>query len=302
MKRSSQIEEELFPFYALDALTAEERAEVEAYVAINPDARVRLAELIESVAHLGVAIAPISPSPAVKQQLMQRVHHSAGTQRPVANEPLRRSSLSASPQPRSAERPPATQPRRHRFQRPLFMFATIAGAALAVFAIVSAFLLQQRLIELQTEMQTLQSDTVTLQAQLDDLETRNATLQQRLTEHQEILAVYQQPGAVTLAIGDATGEHPLAVGTLTLEPDNESAVLLASNLEPLDQDSVYQLWLIHGTTPVSAGTFSVDETGSGTLLVSAVQAGFNAVGVSIEPEGGSEQPTPGNIVLLGPVS
>jgi len=181
------------------------------------------------------------------------------------------------------------------------MFATVAGAALAVFAIISAFLLRQQVNDLQAELQTLQADAVTLQTQLTDLETQNTALQQRLAEHQEILAIYQQPGTVALAIGDNTGEHPLAVGTLTLEPNNESAVLLASNLEPLDQESVYQLWLIEGNTPISAGTFSVDETGSGKLLVSAIQPGFDAVGVSIEPEGGSEQPT-GNIVLLGPVS
>jgi len=39
MERNDRIEDELFPFYALDALTDDERAEVDAYVAANPAAR-----------------------------------------------------------------------------------------------------------------------------------------------------------------------------------------------------------------------------------------------------------------------
>ena len=35
MERNTRIEEELFPFYVLDALTAEERREVDDYVAGN---------------------------------------------------------------------------------------------------------------------------------------------------------------------------------------------------------------------------------------------------------------------------
>jgi hypothetical protein len=179
-------------------------------------------------------------------------------------------------------------------------FAAIA--ALAIVAIISTVLLQQQLNDIRARVQTLQDEAIALQAQMDNLEAENAALEQRLAEQEAVLATYRQPGTVTIAFGDATGENPTAVGTLTLEPETQTAVLVANNLQPLERRSVYQLWLIRENTPVSAGTFTVDEAGSGSLTVSAVQPGFDAIGVSMEPEGGSEQPTPGKIVLLGTVS
>ena len=54
MKRDQRIEEELFPFYALHALTDEERAEVDAYIAVNPEAAARLAALAQDAAGLAL--------------------------------------------------------------------------------------------------------------------------------------------------------------------------------------------------------------------------------------------------------
>ena len=74
MERNTRIEEELFPFYVLDALTAEERLEVDDYVAGNREARARLAQLTPAVADLSAAATtPITPSPAVKAGLLARI-------------------------------------------------------------------------------------------------------------------------------------------------------------------------------------------------------------------------------------
>jgi anti-sigma-K factor RskA len=74
-------------------------------------------------------------------------------------------------------------------------------------------------------------------------------------------------------------------------------------LAPLPSGKVYQFWLIKGDTPVSAGLFSVDTQGRGLLSVSTSEpiGSFDAIGVSIEPEGGSPQPT-GDIVMLSKLS
>ncbi len=299
MKRNSRIEEELFPFYALDALTAEERAEVEAYVAADPEAQARLAELIEGAALLGVGTEPIAPPPAIKQHLMQRIQEAAAEQPTATTEaathlpPVR---VPSRPSTRSAAQ--AERPR----NRPFLFFATALSAAVAVAAIALALFFRSQVNVLQAELQALQVEAAAIETQLNGLEVENANLRQQINEQTELLAIYQQPGTITTTFGDATGNNPAAVGTLTYEPETQQAMLRTSNLEPLDQQAVYQLWLIHEDVPVSAGTFEVDESGSGSLVVSSAEPGFTAVGVSIEPEGGSEQPTPGNIILLGPTS
>lgn len=300
MKRNSRIEEELFPFYALDALTAEERAEVEAYVAADPEAQARLAELVEGAAHLGVAADPVAPPPAIKQRLMQRIQESAAEQPTATHEAATHlPHLRVAPRPSS---PPTAQLERPQRNRPLSFFATAFSASMAVAAIALALFFRGQVNVLQSELQALQVEASAIETQLNGLEVENANLRQQVNEQTELLATYHQPGTITTAFGDATGTNPAAVGTLTYEPATQQAVLVTNNLESLDQQSVYQLWLIHGDVPVSAGTFEVDDSGRGSLVVSSAEPGFTAVGVSIEPEGGSEQPTPGNIVLLGSAS
>ena len=70
-------------------------------------------------------------------------------------------------------------------------------------------------------------------------------------------------------------------------------------LTPLEAGKTYQVWLIQGETPVSAGLLKVDANGQGVLVVSSETpiGSFDALGISVEPEQGSPQPT-GDIVVL----
>ena len=70
---NKRIEEELFPFYALDALTKAERAEVEAYIASDPAAKDRLDALQQTAEFLPLTTEPVLPSADVKANLMARV-------------------------------------------------------------------------------------------------------------------------------------------------------------------------------------------------------------------------------------
>src|SRR5262245_32330372 len=69
--------EELFTFYALGAVTDAERKEVEDYVASDPEARLRLDEMIRTTAALPYALEPKDPPAALKRALMDRVHADA---------------------------------------------------------------------------------------------------------------------------------------------------------------------------------------------------------------------------------
>jgi anti-sigma-K factor RskA len=86
---------------------------------------------------------------------------------------------------------------------------------------------------------------------------------------------------------------------LIADPSGASGVLIVSELVPLAENQVYQVWLIAGQTPVSAGLLQVDEQGRGVVIVAgrAAISGYDALGVSIEPSGGSVAPT-GEIVIL----
>ena len=309
MERNTRIEEELFPFYALDALTAEEREEVERYVAADPAAQMRLAELTAAAMELGATAPPLSPSLAVKANLMARVAADVGTPVAGSQTAARQQTAEAAgtpvpQQPAAANR--AAQPK-NRERRSWWSWVPAVGFAAAVLGLLLAggLLLRQgrQLDQLQGQVATLEQTVSDLEGDLGGLRVQNEELRGQLQAREDQLASLLVPGAITVALGDLTGEHPEAQGALTLNPASGEGVLSVANLPPLTAEQTYQAWLIVEGTPVSAGTFLVDDSGAASHFISDARPGaFEAVGVSIEPAGGSEQPTPDQIILLAGLS
>ena len=295
MERNQRIEEDLFPFYALDALTDEERAEVEAYIAGNPEARERLLPALSAAADVGAAATPVAPSPEVKRALMARVAADAARPEPQATLPAATARRASPPRPA----PAPTPPKRSWWPR----LAPAFGVAAAVLLLMGASVVWQlasQVADLRRQVAALQGDAGELQSQVERLRNENQTLQGELAARDDVLAQYRRPGAHTIAIGDATGQNPAAVGTLTMDATTGEAMLAVANLPEPAGGMTYQAWLIVDGAPVSVGTFAVDASGQGTHMIPEAAAGeFDAVGVSLEPAGGSQQPSPGGIVLLG---
>ena len=71
-----------------------------------------------------------------------------------------------------------------------------------------------------------------------------------------------------------------------------------NRLPSLPSDREYQIWRIKGDQPISAGTFKDDESEDQVIVVPVDFSDADAIGISVEPAGGSPTPT-GLIVLLG---
>ena len=258
--------EELFPFYALGALTDEERAQVDAYVAADADARTRLDEALRAAAALPYAAQPSAPRAQIKQDVLKRVKADAPAP-PIST----RISFST---------------RMARFlDRPAWRLAMplVAAASFIVAVLIGVW-------------------AISLNNEVNRLRVEQAALQRELVTQREVLAQIALPQTRAMAI-TGTQVQPNAYGQMIANPDGNSGVLIVADLAPLPPGKVYQFWLIKGNTPVSAGLFSVDAQGRGLLPVRSSEpvGSFDAIGVSIEPEGGSPQPT-GDIVMLSKLS
>jgi anti-sigma-K factor RskA len=75
-------------------------------------------------------------------------------------------------------------------------------------------------------------------------------------------------------------------GSLVYFADEQLGVLRLE-LPPLPPDSVYQAWGIHESGPASLGLVPED----GSVAFEADLSDASAVAISVEPQGGSEQPT-----------
>jgi anti-sigma-K factor RskA len=93
---------------------------------------------------------------------------------------------------------------------------------------------------------------------------------------------------------------PNASGLIVISLDGEHGTLVVDGLPPLDGSHQYQLWLIDDGQRQSGGVFSVDQEGYGALWVSSPEplSDYSAVGITIEPAGGSPGPT-GDKVMGG---
>lgn len=123
----------------------------------------------------------------------------------------------------------------------------------------------------------------------------NLLLWRQMAELQRQIA--RQSAALQSALRAAplsgTENAPNAIGTLVISLTGEYGVLVVDGLPPLDAEHQYQLWLIMDGQRVSGGVFSVNDEGYGALYVSspAPLSTYQALGVTVEPAGGSPGPT-----------
>jgi anti-sigma-K factor RskA len=258
--------EELLPFYALDALTDEERELVESYLVEHPEAREQINDLRSGAAVLPYGISPVEPPHQVKEALMARVNADARTR------------AQASVQ---SSRPPA---RRVLWFENLFQMFSLGAAAVAI---IWAVVLSTQVSRLQNEISGLH----------DTLAKQSHSLEQIISN----LPKSPPSNVITVSL-KGTNVQPNAHGQLIADPHEQTAVLVISGLPKLEANRTYQVWLGSGGTMVSAGLLSIDENGQGVVIVTSNKPidSFNLLGISVEPQGGSPQPT-GDIVLLSDI-
>jgi hypothetical protein len=122
------------------------------------------------------------------------------------------------------------------------------------------------------------------------LQTQQAELTRQLEMEQTALAMIASPGAQTLPVsgGDVTG-------SLIVNGEKNSAILILSNLPELEQGKTYQIWLIQPNNGrVNAGLFDANRADGITIASLNSSDSFQAyigIGITIEPAGGSDQPT-----------
>ncbi|MGX1548513.1 anti-sigma factor, partial [Streptomyces adustus] len=106
--------------------------------------------------------------------------------------------------------------------------------------------------------------------------------------------------AGVLAAPDAkshTAKVAGGVGTLVVSAGRDRAVFVASKMPAPPRGKVYQLWFADDGKMRSAGLMDPDRSSQTVLMQGAVD-GASGVGITVEPAGGSKQPTQAPVALL----
>jgi anti-sigma-K factor RskA len=102
------------------------------------------------------------------------------------------------------------------------------------------------------------------------------------------------PIAAVLEAGDARAQSVSgSLGELEFvySADEGAAVLVGESIQPVPDDSTYQAWLVRDGTATPIGKFVPDASGAAAGRVEGVDPTGSTIGVTVEPVGGSDEPT-----------
>jgi anti-sigma-K factor RskA len=303
MSEQRRITSEDLTLYAMQLLSAEERAEITASLQQSAEARRELAEIQGDLATYALTVDMHTPPVQARERLLRQVGRekktapidrsgetsvrtgsifadSSAGNKGVANETLRTERGLG-----SGDYLTEDEPKRGIVGKvlPWAGWAMAAGLALTAG-------------NLYRERETLHGTVATQASQLDHLTADAAAARQLLDTMTDSSAM-----RVTLTTKGATA--PLPTGRATYVASKGSLIFLASNLEPLQPAKTYELWLIpavEGGSPIPAGTFHPDARGNASVIMPPLPRGVEAkaFGVTVEDEGGATTPTQ-PIILAG---
>jgi anti-sigma-K factor RskA len=254
----------LAPAYVLGALEPDERRAFESHLAECEHCASEVRSLGRVTAGLGQAVPQVTPRAALRDRVLQSV----GARETRAIESTARVRWAMTD-----------------------WLAYAACVAVATAAGLYAMNLRTRVANLEARLE---------QAQLRLAAADRAMVDARRVafETQSAMAVLAAADLMRVDLQGAPAA-PQAAGR-ALWSRQSGMVFAANNLPPLPAGKIYQVWLVAGGPPVSAGLVAPDETGRGVgIFRTPVDVtGPVTVAVTIEPEGGVPAPT-GAFYLTG---
>ena len=242
--------------------------------AAAPEGRSRR-EYLELLGLLGASSEPMEPSPAVKERLMAEL----------------KASTAAPPPAEVVEMPaPPTSPPARRWALPLAASLAVALAGVSGYQAAQLAGQRQTIAELSERLEEVEARTPTV-----------AAMRTRLAEMQDRMSLITGRGVEICALKPMAPEFREANsrGVLYVASDHQHWYLTIDGLQPCKQGRSYQLWFVpEDGEPVSAGTFDVVEGVRVELSSETMPAATRAITITLEPAGGSPEPT-GPAVLHG---
>lgn len=258
--------QELIDLYALGALEPDEIELVEDYLAQSSDARAALEQSRQVVAALAWTPEQHDPPAGSYERFMQRM---GVADAPVPVAVPRPVQSIATPVPTFGARLRAMFAPRNRW-----------ATSFAAMMLLVALGFGGWSLSMQRQVATLNAD---------------------VAHYRTITTLLSDPGTRLVALKSESGPAQTARTQLLVNTERDQGYLVASGLSALPTNQTYQLWMIADGKPISMGVFGTDAQGKAEVLMQDLPpAGAqNVFGITIEPSGGSQQPTSTPILVGG---
>ncbi|MEP7360589.1 MAG: anti-sigma factor [Chloroflexota bacterium] len=254
---------ELVGLYVLDGLTRDEMQAVDAHLEDCPQEHPEYAEFGAVVSALALIAEPIAPPLALKAAVLDAYRSEVGTS--PARSQVKPWTIDVG-EPASATAAPAS-----RSRMPAWIGWAAAGVAILLLAVLSVAGLN-------------------LRSQLDHAN-------QVADERSKAIVALTAPGARVAILhgsGPAAGVNGFAAFPVST---TGGGYMVLTDVPPAPTGKTYQGWYIVDGSPTSIGTMAADADGN--VIASGLEAlaGTDSIAVTVEPQGGSAQPTSDPIIV-----
>lgn len=288
--------------YAMHLLSEQERFEVEQFLATSPEARQELAVIRGDLASFAMGTEMQTPPALARQRLMKELGrekksataYSGSYEAAAEVAPLQQLAPQSVDEPqflrsyqsssRSDDDDEMVAERRGLFSVVFPWIGWAAAAALAFYSI------------------TIYSDRDSLKKRVKAQDVELALAQEKASRAQLVMDTISSPASQRFVLMKQD-VHPPASGRVAYLAEKGSLLFQGANLEALPEGKTYELWLIPtgpDAKPIAAGIFKPDAAGYAQMMLPDMPKGLTAskFGVTIEDDGGAEEPTM-PIVLIG---
>ena len=266
--------QETAALYALGTLSQHEARVFEAHLRDGCEVcNAELAEFETIVGVLGEAADPAAPPAYLRDLLAVRIEKESAEPRRASPAVIRFPEKSA-----TIRKPPPVP-------SPISRLLPWAAAAVLLLALAYTF------TSWRSERETMLAALEREREQADSLKEEIARKNVLSEELAQINSVLSSP---ELRVIQLAGLEPSAESSAKIYWDVQgSRWVVSADLPPAPPGKVYQLWFVTPTAKISAGLIKPDKSGHGFSVVQfpSTATPLAAAAITLEPEGGSEQPT-----------
>jgi len=268
--------------YALGALSQIEARAFENHLDEGCEVcRAELAGFDGVVGVLGLAAPTSNPPAELRSRLMATI---ASEPRAAALPKQERAQAGRS----QADLMPPVRAERRAPRFSVLPWAVAAGVAL--MAVAGLISLRGTVTSTRQELASTREELAQMRVEIIHVNEALTATRARESQNLQVISFLQQPGASHIFLATQPGIPPSRADVYL--SSQEKRLLVSADLPPAPAGKVYQLWFL-APGPKSAGLIPTDQSGHGFAQVSIPPeiTTLKGTAITLEPEGGSAQPT-----------
>ena len=175
-----------------------------------------------------------------------------------------------------------------------YKYAFAASFALLLMSVAALFVLYTRLQESNQQLAILQTNN-------QQFSNRVNLMTDQLDNSQQALAILRNPQVKLIKLA-GTKQAPQASMMVAFYPDKKKVMIdmSAMKMPANDTEHQYQLWAMVDGKPVDLGVFDMKADDSGMKIMKEISTA-QAFAVTLEPRGGSINPTMDQMMVIGSI-